>query len=282
MYGDGFTSRSTRYTANGSTGSTRSKRCASTTWKMSPSRMCSFAASTAAVHCASLRFVAHLGQLGELVGRRQRGHVRQRAAEIGDRVGEPRDRGVVVAAAASRRRSPAAGYTFSIRKQRWRKWSNAATWPASEHTASGKPEIVVRNVGQPLDLAHGVVADPADDAAVERRELGLLRARGTASAARRARRAFPVGGDARRAAMPPIHSRLPAAGDERERGIAARGTRSGPSVRRARPTRAGSPRGRRRASRTPRAASRDRRAPRATPARRCTRAPARRTSRTTG
>src|ERR1700731_1666526 len=48
MYGEGFTCRRTRYTSNGSYRSSRSKRCASTTWKMSPARMYSFAASTAA------------------------------------------------------------------------------------------------------------------------------------------------------------------------------------------------------------------------------------------
>ena len=115
MYGDGFTSRSTRYTANGSTGSTRSKRCASTTWKMSPSRMCSFAASTASVHCARSRLRAHLGQLGELVGGRERGQVRQRPAELGDRVVEPRDRARRTARRSVAVVAPGGGYTFSIR-----------------------------------------------------------------------------------------------------------------------------------------------------------------------
>ena len=35
----------------------------------------------------------------------------------------------------------------------------------------GQPEVVGRHVGQALDLAHDVVAEVADDAAVERREL---------------------------------------------------------------------------------------------------------------
>src|SRR5262249_1100725 len=52
MYGEGFTWRSTRYTSNGSTYASMSKRCASTTWKMSPARMCSRAASTAAWYSA--------------------------------------------------------------------------------------------------------------------------------------------------------------------------------------------------------------------------------------
>src|SRR5262249_55991072 len=52
MSGGGFTWRSTRYTSNGSTYASMSKRCASTTWKMSPARMCSRAASTAAWYSA--------------------------------------------------------------------------------------------------------------------------------------------------------------------------------------------------------------------------------------
>ena len=39
----------------------------------------------------------------------------------------------------------------------------------------GQPEVVVRHVGQALDLAHDVVAEVADDATVERRQLGELR-----------------------------------------------------------------------------------------------------------
>ena len=144
MYGDGFTSRSTRYTSSGSTGSTRSKRCASTTWKMSPSRMCSFAASTAAAHCAPLEVAAHLGQLGR-ARRRAAAPARTAAGGRGRRprrrAARPRRRSIASSVASS---APGGGYTFSMRKQRWRKWSNAATLPASEHTASGKPEVVGR------------------------------------------------------------------------------------------------------------------------------------------
>jgi hypothetical protein len=46
MYGLGFTARSARYTSNGSALLTRSNRCPSTTWKMSPARMYSFARAT--------------------------------------------------------------------------------------------------------------------------------------------------------------------------------------------------------------------------------------------
>ncbi len=53
MYGLGFTWRSTRYTSKGSAFSSRSKRWASTTWKMSPARMCSLATSTAAQYISA-------------------------------------------------------------------------------------------------------------------------------------------------------------------------------------------------------------------------------------
>ncbi len=109
MYGDGFTSRNTRYTENGSTGSTRSKRCASTTWKMSPSRMCSFAASTAVAHSVELEVAAQLGQLGEVVAGRERGQVRQRPAELVDGAVEPLTCVVVQPRRAPDRRRRAAG-----------------------------------------------------------------------------------------------------------------------------------------------------------------------------
>ncbi len=51
MYGLGFTWRSTRYRSKGSASSSKSMRWASTTWKMSPARMYSLAASTARQYC---------------------------------------------------------------------------------------------------------------------------------------------------------------------------------------------------------------------------------------
>ena len=94
MYGDGFTWRSTRYTSNGSSGPSRSKRCASTTWKMSPARMCSRAASTASRYTSPAHGrVVNGGSSVELVGGRRRRHVRQRAGELVDqrrRAGRPR------------------------------------------------------------------------------------------------------------------------------------------------------------------------------------------------
>ena len=61
------------------------------------------------VHTAPSTFVRTVGQLGELVGRRQRGHVRQRAAELGDRVVEARDRARRSASRSVASSRPAAG-----------------------------------------------------------------------------------------------------------------------------------------------------------------------------
>ena len=51
--------------------------------------------------------------------------------------------------------------------------------PGERQHRVGQAEVVGRHVGQALDLAHDVVAEVADDAAVERRELGEASARGT-------------------------------------------------------------------------------------------------------
>ena len=46
IYGDGFTVRSARYRSNGATPGSKSQRCESTTWKMSPAAMYSLARRT--------------------------------------------------------------------------------------------------------------------------------------------------------------------------------------------------------------------------------------------
>ena len=222
MYGDGFTSRSTRYTASGSTGSTRSNRCASTTWKMSPSRMCSFAASTAVAHASALKLRRTLGQLGR--ARRRAGARAGTAA--GGRARRPAWSSRATAASYSRvERRPssrrAAGTRSRSGSSRWRKWSNAATCPASEHTASGKPRSSVGTVGQPLDLAHGVVADPADDAAVERRELGAASARGSARSSASSAASVPSSDGTPSGGVTAEPLDVPAARHERARRIAA-------------------------------------------------------------
>ena len=70
---------------------------------------------------------------------------------------------------------PGVTNTFSMRKSRWRKWSNAVTCPVSVDHRVGPADRVGRDVGEALDLAHDVVAEVADDATVERRQLVELR-----------------------------------------------------------------------------------------------------------
>jgi hypothetical protein len=94
MYGLGFTCRSTRYTSNGSAPSSMSYRCASTTWKMSPSRMCSFATSTARWYWPSGIDERSAGSASSLRRRLDR-HVRQRLREAGRRRVHPHRRCVV-------------------------------------------------------------------------------------------------------------------------------------------------------------------------------------------
>ena len=217
MYGDGFTSRSTRYTDErvdrlDQIEALREHDLEDVAFEDVLLRRLD---RRGPLRVVQIR--AHLGQLGELVGRRQRGHVRQRPA----RARRPRRR-----AARPRRRSSSRSVGVVAARLGVHVLDQEAALAevvergdlAGERAHRvGKPEIVVRNVGKPFDLAHGVVAHPADDAAVERREHVLRRARGTASAARRARRAFPrrTGCPAGGVAADPLE--LPAAGDERER-----------------------------------------------------------------
>ena len=56
MYGEGFTCRKARYTLNGSASTGVSNRRDSTTWKMSPAAMWSFAVRTAASYASRLVF----------------------------------------------------------------------------------------------------------------------------------------------------------------------------------------------------------------------------------
>jgi hypothetical protein len=69
--------------------------------------------------------------------------------------------------------------TLSIRYTRWRQWSNAASDTDDAHHRVGQVAVVVRRVGQVLDLAHDVVAEVAHDAALQRRQVGDDAARGT-------------------------------------------------------------------------------------------------------
>ncbi len=244
---------------------------------MSPSRMCSLAASTARGPVGFRKVRPYRGKLRELVGGRDRGLVRQRPAQLGDRGVQTFDRGVVQRV---QRGVVTFGRRIHVLDQEAPLAEVVERRDLTRERADrvGKPEVVGRHVGQPFDLADGVVADPPDDPTVEGRQLGLRRARDTAPGVLRAPRASPDPTARLRAA-----SRRSIRADVRARRTSARarvrGTRTSPTARRARRTRAGTPHRRRPASRRPRAVSRDPRAPRATPGPPCTRALARRTSR---
>ena len=108
----------------------------------------------------------------------------------------------------------------------------------TDRTASGRPLVVGRGVGQALDLAHDVVAQVADQAAVQR-------AAGRAATAS----GRPPAGPRRAASMPRSRGMrgrelavdVEPAVAQRRAWPTGRGRRrrSGPSARRARPTRAG-------------------------------------------
>ena len=208
MYGDGLTSRSTRYTSSGSTGSTRSKRCASTTWKMSPSRMCSFAAFTASAHAAPARSCAAARAARRA---RRRAVAPARTATAGrDRRPRSSSRAIAPSYIASTVVGVGARRRVHVLDEVEPLAEVVERGDAARERADrvGKAEIVGRRRRQMLDLAHGVVAHPADDAAVERRELRerrraearASRASSTASVPRSS--GTPSGG------APPNHSML--------------------------------------------------------------------------
>ena len=121
MYGLGLTWRSDRYRSNGSASSSSSKRCDSTTWKMSPARMYSLATSTAlAYRSADVR---------RRTSRQLVVPLRRDEQRLVERAGALRGQGVEAAAwrrRRGRRRRRVAGRlragsgTDSIRVTRWR------------------------------------------------------------------------------------------------------------------------------------------------------------------
>ena len=64
--------------------------------------------------------------------------------------------------------------TLSMSTTRWRQWSKAASWPITARTASGWPRSSGGMSGQVLDLADHVVAEVADQAGVEGRQVGQV------------------------------------------------------------------------------------------------------------
>ena len=58
---------------------------------------------------------------------------------------------------------------------RWRQWSKAQNWPMTTERRVRMPQVVVGDVGQPLDLAHHVVAEIPDQPRVQWRQTGQRR-----------------------------------------------------------------------------------------------------------
>ncbi len=186
---------------------------------MSPSRMCSFAAATASAHAPSPKLRRISGQLVELVlGRRCR-HVRQRPAEVGDRVVEPRDRAVV-------HRVERRGIGL-VRRVHVLDQVEALPEVVERGDAAGQRTdrvgealVVGGRVREVLDLPDGVVAHPPDDAPVEGRQLGQGRRPETVEQGLEQReRALVVRDVLGRRAADPFDPAT--AGDERPRRIAA-------------------------------------------------------------
>ena len=147
MYGDGLTSRRTRYTENGSTGSTRSNR-----WDEHDLKDVAFedVLLRRVDRGGPLRVVqirADVRHLGELVGGRQRGHVRQRLPELGHRVGEASHRGVV-AAPQGRVVAPRLGVHVLDQEATLAEVVERGDLPGERTHRVGQPEVVVRHVGQ--------------------------------------------------------------------------------------------------------------------------------------
>ena len=195
---------------------------------MSPARMCSGATSTASWYAARRpSWTRTAGSSSSRSAGGGRRHVRQRAGQVVDQPGQAVHRGVVGA-----RRASALGVEEHVLDQveALAEVVERGDVPGEGQDRVGEAEVVGGDVGQPLDLAHHVVAEVADDPAVERRQVVEARAPGTRRGAPRARRA-PPGRAARRAAAgrrrPAPSTRGPPAS---ARGR-ARGTRTGPSVR---------------------------------------------------
>ena len=117
----------------------------------------------------------HLGQLvGSGPGGSTSGSSSGRAPSSGELV-EAGD-GLVVDAGRGRSAVASAGiHALAISVTRWRKWSKAASSPMTDSTASGQALVVGGHVGQVLDLADDVVAEVADEPAVQRRQVGEAR-----------------------------------------------------------------------------------------------------------
>ena len=230
MYGDGFTWRSTRYTSNGSTGS------------IEVEALREHDLEDVAGEDVLLRRLDRLRPRVRLVTfRRSSGSSMSSSAGGSEGTygsGRPSS------ASARSRRAAAASYSareLGVVRARRREHVLDQVEPLAEVVERGDvPGERQHRVGhardrrrgrrEALDLAHDVVAELADDAAVERRQLGELRRAVRARAAPRARRARPGRTGTPSAGSPPSHSTSPPAHHERERRIAAEEREPAPAL----------------------------------------------------
>ena len=209
MYGLGLIWRSTRYTSNGSAPRSRSKRCESTTWKMSPARMCSLAASTASRYASLPDRRADLGQRVARVGRvderlvERDGPVARQQVQASDGVvvllvdlgvGE-----VVEHPGVGDERDPLPPVV------------ERGQLADDRQHALGQPLVVVGHVREALDLAHDVVAEVADEPAVQRRQVGVAAATGRRTGPPRSPASIPRSSGMDSSTRPPRTSTLPPA-----------------------------------------------------------------------
>ena len=147
----------------------KSKRWASTTWKMSPARMCSLATSTAASYMPAAIDDDRAARRRARAARHERLVERRRAVGRHLRRCARRPRRSAASSSSSLASRPRRRSTTSVTC--WLQWSYAASSPMTDRIGVGPDPVVGGDVGQVLDLAHDVVAEVADHAGVQRRQL---------------------------------------------------------------------------------------------------------------
>src|SRR4051795_471928 len=189
MYGEGFSVRRTRYTSSGSASVSATNRWPTWIWKTSPARTASSACSTAGRYCpAGVRDTAAFGAavpmvatVGSAGGVRRPPRFGRRRTEGGDRRlrggGERRLHGVEPALRAGVRVVQLDGRHVRA-QQRVRDQHHRALVVVDggevgdeQHGELRQSQLVDRLVRQPLDAAYHVIAEVADQAAGQRRQL---------------------------------------------------------------------------------------------------------------
>ena len=133
MYGDGFTVRSPRYTANGSSDIGAEKRCDGTIWNASPAKMYSRQRSTAASNASRDMLLVTGPSTGSPAGADGRGSGPDRRPFSSAIVATVRQY-----AASCSSSSSSSGQGATIVRAR-RRWSNTTTGPVTRAIRSGRP-----------------------------------------------------------------------------------------------------------------------------------------------